>query len=79
MHLSGGVLPVVVLNGLDTRISDEEVVPEATDEAEGDALHGGDDEAAEGRSGAESTRLAGQRTGPVEGGVAVDDAGHDFS
>ena len=76
-NLSGGVLLVVVLDGLDARISDEELVPEATNEAEGDALHGGDDEAAEGRSGAESTGLAGQRTGPVEGGVAVDDAGHD--
>ena len=79
IHLSGGVLLVVVLDGLDSRIADEELVPEAADEAEGDALHGRDDEAAEGRAGAESAGLAGQRTGPVEGGVAVDDAGHVFN
>lgn len=78
MSLSGGVLLVVVLDGLDARISNEELVSESTNEAEGDALHGTDDEAAEGRSGAESTGLAGQRTGPVEGGVAVDDARHDY-
>lgn len=76
-NLSGGVLLVVVLNGLDAWITDEEIVSESADEAKGDALHGADDEAPEGRAGAESAGLAGQGTGPVEGRVAVDDAGHD--
>lgn len=71
------MLLVVVLNGLDSRIADEELVAESTDKAEGDALGGTHHEAPERRTGGETGHgLAGQRSGPVEEGIAVDDSWH---
>ena len=71
------MLLVVVLNGLDSRIADEELVAESTDKAEGDALGGTHNEAPERWTGGETGHgLAGQRSGPVEEGIAVDDSWH---
>ena len=77
INLSGGVLLVVVFNGLDSRITDEELVEESTGEADGEALGGTHHEAPERGTGGDTGHgLAGQGSGPVEDGVAVHDSGH---
>ena len=77
INLSGGVFLVVVLNGLDARIADEELVEESTGEADGEALGGTHHEAPErGTGGDAGYGLAGQGPGSVEEGVAVHDTGH---
>ena len=78
INLSGGVFLVVVLNGLDARIADEELVEESTGEADGEALGGTHHEAPERGTGGDTGHgLAGQGSRSGEEGVAVHDTRHN--